>query len=145
MTGFSILNLAKALLFTQPFFFFQLSILVKHFSKSKNMKKLLPIFIAILLCTSCDKEETATVDCLEQMLTDLEMTPYTGQELGCTFFVHQYTFQNKQYYMLDNYCADIAANPMDCDGNTICDGNNSLLYENFFSNAIYHGIVGADL
>ncbi len=108
------------------------------------MKKLLPIFIALLLCASCYQEEV-TVDCLDEMLTDLDMVSYTGQELGCTFFVHQYTFQNKQYYMLDNYCADIAVNPMDCDRNTICDGNNPSLCEDFFSNATYHGIVGVDL
>ncbi len=108
------------------------------------MKKLLPIFIALLLCTSCDKE-AVTTDCLEQALTDFNMVSYTGQELGCNFFVHQYTFRNKQYYMLDNYCVDMTVSPIDCDGNTICDGNNSLLCENFFSNAIYHGIVGVDL
>jgi len=109
------------------------------------MKKLLPIFIAIFLCTSCDKEETATVDCLEQMLTDLNMVPYNGQDFGCTFFVHQYTFQQKQYYLLDNYCADIAASPVDCEGNSICTGDDLPLCNAFFSNAIYHGVVGVDL
>ncbi len=105
------------------------------------MKKLLVIFIAILLCASCEQEE-ATVDCLEQTLTDLEMIPYTGQELACTFFVHQYTFQNKQYYLLDNHCIDAAFGLEDCEGNSLCIDDDTQLCNDFLPNAIYHGIVG---
>jgi len=118
--------------------------MVKCFSKSKNMKKLLPIFIALFLCTGCDQEEV-TVDCLEQTLSDLDMVPYSGQDIGCTFFVHQYTFQEKQYYLLDNYCVDAAYSPVDCEGNSICNGDNLQLCNDFYSNAVYHGVVGISL
>ncbi len=108
------------------------------------MKKLLPVFIALLLCASCDKE-TVTTDCLEQALTDFNMVSYTGQELGCNFFVHQYTFRNRQYYMLGNHCVDMTVSPVDCDGNELCDGNNQQACNRFFRRATNHGIVGIRL
>ncbi len=123
---------------TQPFFLFQLSILVKDFSKSKNMKKLLAIFIALLLGTSCDKEASLS-DCLEEILADLNMVP--SREPDSVVYLEQYTFQGQQYFIISDRVSNISLRVFDCDNNTLC-GGISQDCDEFFTNATYNGVVG---
>jgi len=115
--------------------------MVKCFSKSKNMKKLLPIFIALFLCASCDKEERATVDCLEQVLADLNMVPYIGQEFDCEMFLLQYTFRRKQYYLIHNHCFPINTFVADCEKNRACVDNDPDLCNNLYLNMLQNGTI----
>lgn len=113
------------------------------------MKNVLPNFVlAIFLFMNfgCDKgEEVSCVDdCSDTYLKQNGMVRYKGEELDCKDFLSLYEYQNKQYYVLGNNCADIAINPTDCDGNSLCKSGDSKSCSTFFENAKYIGIVGIE-
>lgn len=96
----------------------------------------------------CDKEEAFTCldncidDCLETNLKQNGMARYKGEDLGCKYFLSLYEYQNKQYFMLNNNCADIEINPADCHGNFFCKSGDPKACSRFFDKAKYIGIVG---
>ncbi len=103
------------------------------------------IFIILLFIGfACDKKEEISCinDCLETYLQQNGMVSYKGEEVGCKYFVSLYEYQNKQYYVLGNHCADVANNPTDCSSNTLCGTGNEKVCGEFFEKAKYIGIVG---
>ncbi|MER2996923.1 DUF6970 domain-containing protein [Pontibacter populi] len=111
----------------------------------KTRISFLSIFtILFFICLGCDKKEEVTCmdDCLDTYLEQNGMVSYKGEEVGCKFFVSLYEYQNKQYYVLDSHCADVAINPTDCNGNTLCGNGNEKGCNDFFEEAKYIGIVG---
>ncbi|WP_185195346.1 hypothetical protein [Pontibacter sp. Tf4] len=111
-----------------------------------KVKTSLSIILIILsfIGLGCDKKEEVTciADCMESYLKQNEMLSYKGEDVGCKFFLRLYEYQNKQYYVLDNHCADVAINPTDCNGNTLCETGNEKTCREFFEKAKYIGIVG---
>jgi len=101
------------------------------------------IFLIVIVTTSCSKYEEVDQDCLNETLEAFEMVPYTGQEIGCEFFLELYRFRNENYFLLGSHCADIDSFPFDCDGNRLCDGNgNRSKCNRFYENSTNLGIVG---
>ena len=98
--------------------------------------------MGIFLLVGCFVE-TITSECLEATLDDFNMVEYSGEELECKFFLELYQYKNRQYFLLGNHCADVESTPMDCDGNTPCDGRGQEC-SRFFSIAERLGIVGID-
>ncbi|NDK54427.1 DUF6970 domain-containing protein [Pontibacter fetidus] len=111
-----------------------------------NSKISLPTISTFLLLISfgCGKKEEVTCidDCMESYLEQNEMVSYKGEEVGCKFFLSLYEYQNKQYYVLDSHCSDVAINPTDCNGNTLCETGNEKECNEFFKKTKYIGIVG---
>ena len=111
----------------------------------KTKTSLLTILtIIFFICFGCDKKEEVTCidDCIESYLKQNEMVSYSGEDVGCKFFLSLYEYQNKQYYVLYRHCADVAINPTDCNGNTLCENGNGKVCNEFFEKAKYIGIVG---
>lgn len=110
------------------------------------MKNLHLIIIAsIFIAFSCTKDKLQSnvdYDCLESQLEEWDMIPYTGQELGCKFFVTLSHYEGKQYYTVGNHCADMATFHIDCDGNTLCETEYNLACENYMNHALHLGLVG---
>ncbi len=105
----------------------------------KNYYNLLLALVFIFV--SCSDDEAVKKDCIDQQLEAFDMVPYSGQKISCEFYLQLYVFKNKQYFQLGSYCADIDANPFDCDGNEICQAYDSYC-KKFYENAIDMGIVG---
>ncbi|MEO1052744.1 MAG: hypothetical protein AAFX87_19070 [Bacteroidota bacterium] len=112
------------------------------------MKRLIAQYTGVLmvssllwLTSSCD-EENITKMCLDEYLEQSDMEPYTGQDLDCKFFLTLYEFQNSQYFLLGNHCADIISFPIDCDGNTLCENGEDRQCRRFYREAVNKGIVG---
>ncbi len=106
------------------------------------MKNYLFFLILIGLVSSCNKEQVIENNCSEVQLGQLGMIGYSGQELECRFFLELYHYQNKQYYILGNHCADLISYPTDCDGNTFCEEMNERNCTKFYKKAVKIGIVG---
>lgn len=106
----------------------------------KNLKILI-VFALIGVIPGCSPNESQE-DCLEKILTEFEMVEYQGQEIGCNFFLELYTFLNKDYYVLNSYCADLISYPTDCDGNRLCENGEGLACNAFYDFAERVGIVG---
>ncbi|MFT4741098.1 MAG: hypothetical protein ACJAT1_000568 [Marivirga sp.] len=106
------------------------------------MKKLLitPLFLTLIFSSCSDEIEIER--CIQSQLERLQMEPYTGQALECHFYLREFAFEGKAYYILDNNCADIAPYPTDCAGDELCKDNDSSLCVNFFEKAQEKGIVG---
>lgn len=102
------------------------------------------LFLIFLTGFGCDKKDEVTCinDCMETYLQQNGIASYRGEEVGCKYFVSLYEYQNKQYYVLGNHCADVASNPTDCNGNTLCENGNEKACSDFFEKAKYIGIVG---
>ncbi|MFM9949874.1 MAG: hypothetical protein ACKV1O_18205 [Saprospiraceae bacterium] len=107
---------------------------------------ILGFFAITLLALSC-KKESIQPNCVDQFIESRQLIKYTGQTLNCELFYNLYEFNGKQYYVAGNYCADMASNPVDCDGNFLCPnlgepGFTCPEIEDFFTNAINKGIIG---
>ena len=102
------------------------------------------ILIATLcLASACDTEEVSCIkDCQEAFLAEHDMVSYKGEEVGCKYFLALYEYKNKQYYLLNNHCTDMAPYPADCNGNRLCEEGESNTCNDFFEDAKYIGIVG---
>jgi len=97
---------------------------------------------AFILLSGCSKNEKS--DCIESVLNENNMIAYDDQEIGCKSFFELYEFQNKQFFLLNNYCADIISYPIDCDGNTLCENWEDTNCNNFYANAVKMEIIGID-
>ncbi|MCV9385066.1 hypothetical protein [Reichenbachiella ulvae] len=98
--------------------------------------------IGMLATASCEEEnESGEIeDCLQSHLEQNDMVAYDDQEISCQFFMVQYLYLNKQYYLLGNHCADMVVYPTDCDGNQLCLNQNETC--DFYEKAELIGIVG---
>ena len=72
------------------------------------------------------------------------MVEFTDQELGCKLFLELYEYNNKQYFLLGNHCADIISYPTDCDGNKLCESGENSECNKFYADANRIGIVGIE-
>jgi hypothetical protein len=96
------------------------------------------------LCCSCDKEDEIKCidDCAEEYLVQNGMVRYQGEDVGCKFFLNLYEYQNKQYFLFGNHCADMISYPTDCDRNKLCETGVDTNCKDFYKNAKFIGIVG---
>lgn len=103
--------------------------------------------ISTLLLAGCAHQDTDSgqLDCTEAFLAANDMIAYEGQDLGCSFFMSKYLYQDRVYFLLGNPCADMIAYPTDCENNRLCDDFDWTGCEDFFEEAVYLGIVGIRL
>ncbi len=106
--------------------------------------KILKIITVFCIITSfgCSSDDSVDADCIEDTLESLDMVSYTGQDINCEFFLELYHFENKQYFVLGNHCADMIAYPTDCEGNQLCVDEQDRKCRNFYDKAERIGIVG---
>ena len=103
------------------------------------------VFLVGLLSFGCNDEQGITQqNCIESVLEEHDMVPYTGEDLGCKFFLSMFEFKGKQYFQLGNHCADLVAHLFDCNGTQFCSDGKSALCSEFDQSARYVGIVGMD-
>lgn len=105
------------------------------------MKIKMLFLFALSLMFSCSKDREPQIDCTTSILQSLDMVAYTGQEIGCNTHVSLYHLRNKQYFLLDNFCADMVSYPTDCEGFKLCEESN-FTCEYFYDSATLIGIVG---
>lgn len=100
----------------------------------------------LFISYGCDKNDEVTCisDCTKTYLEQNQMVSYKGEAIDCKYFLSLYEYQNKQYYVLGNHCADVASNPTDCSGKTLCESEDEKACSEFFKNAKYVGIVGIE-
>ena len=103
------------------------------------------VFLISGLIISCSKNDEIELNCLNGMLSDFGMTEYQGQEIGCDFFLELYHYNQKQYYLLGNHCADMISYPTDCEGNKLCENGDDNKCGRFYKNAVRIGVVGVML
>lgn len=100
-------------------------------------------FICLLICSSCDKEDGTPGSCIDAYLEQNGMVKYKDQEIGCKSFLNLYEFENKEYFLLGNHCADMISFPTDCEGKRLCeDPEETESCNNFYQNAKFKGIIG---
>jgi hypothetical protein len=110
---------------------------------SKSNYYIAILFLIGVSAWGCDDDQCiAQNDCIESVLKEHDMVPYTEKELGCKFFLSLFEFRGKQYFQLGSHCADMVAYPFDCDGNELCVNEQSVLCTEFGQRARYIGIVG---
>jgi hypothetical protein len=103
------------------------------------------VFLVGLFSFGCDDEQsTKRQNCIESVLEEHHMIPYTGEDLGCKFFITLFEFNGEQYFQLGNHCADMVTYPFDCKGNQICAEGATALCSEFYRSATYMDIVGMD-
>jgi len=107
----------------------------------KNALVLL-LFVLFFAAACKDKKEAAPLNCVEQYLATNQLVKYTGQYLGCSFYMMRYELGGKDYFVPGSHCADMIAIPVDCEGDPYCADVEcpALLY--FYKNAVYEEIVG---
>ena len=99
------------------------------------------LFLCIMTCFAC-KDKPSLQECVANFLAQSEMEAYIGQTWSdCRFFVHLYESGGGHYFMMDNYCMDMAAIPLDCNGERICELG-SLEYCSILDNSTYVEIIG---
>ena len=107
------------------------------------MKHRFILVLVGLFLASCHHDCEPEKNCVSETLEENNMVPYTGQELGCGFFLTLFDFHGKQYFVLNNHCADlIDVSPFDCDGNRLCTEGETEECSSFAEEAEYIGIVG---
>lgn len=98
--------------------------------------------IGVLVLVGCSKSDSNKSDCTASMLIENDMVEYTGQEIGCKFFLELYTHKKKQFFLLGNYCADMISYPIDCEGNQLCENGQDLECKDFYTHSKRVGIIG---
>lgn len=107
------------------------------------MKNLSIFLFLILLGVSCRKQSTdQPLSCVDQYIQDHHLLKYTGQDLGCHFYVQLYELDGKEYFLTDCPCADMFSIPKDCSGVPYCDSLNTQAMTYFSINAVPKKIVG---
>ena len=104
----------------------------------------LTVIMITFLLMGCSKDENIKSDCIEQMLSESNMVEYNGQEIGCKLFLELFHYQNKQFFLLGNHCADMISYPIDCEGNSLCEDGEDSECQDFYNNAERIGIIGID-
>lgn len=108
--------------------------------------------IRLILCLclftfwGCEKEEVVD-SCIKDTLEEFEMVLYDGQEIGCHMTLSLFEYKKEDYFMLDNYCADMIAVPIiDCEGNQLCRPEDSETQcQDFYENAVFIKTIGISL
>ena len=108
--------------------------------KSSNFTILMFIFLLI----GCSKEEAIISDCIDTTLSEYNMIEFDGQDFGCKFFLELFHYDNKQFFVLGNHCADMISFPFDCAGNTICEDGEDAKCRDFYANAERIEIIGME-
>jgi hypothetical protein len=96
-----------------------------------------------VLFVGCDKE-CSPEDCVETMLAQYGMVPYTGQTQYCNSLT-LYEYKNRQYFSEDCCICDMLPNATDCDNNNYFMTNgefDEIKYTRFFALSRKIGIVG---
>ena len=106
--------------------------------------KVLNLVVVTLLffLLGCSKEEIQPSDCIASVLKENDMVEYTGQEIGCKFFFQLFDYENEQFFLLGNHCADMVSYPIDCEGNHLYEDLDSQAAIDFYANAEHIGIIG---
>lgn len=104
----------------------------------------LAIFFFLFLITGCLKQHSIESECIVAAIRENNMIIYKDQDLGCKFYLSLYQFQNRPYFVLDNPCADIIPNPIDCEGNQICLDMENPICKSFFINSKWIRIIGIE-
>lgn len=99
------------------------------------------ISVLLFALSACGKEDVK-INCVEDVLEAQGMVPYQGQDIGCQFFLSLYEYEEEQYFLLGNSCAEIVVYPTDCNGDQLC--NSTEECTDFYENARYIGIVGIE-
>jgi hypothetical protein len=102
----------------------------------------LTIAFLIIFAMSCSKDETLDLDCIERKLEEFNMVKFSGQEIGCEFFLDLYLYENEQYFLLGSHCVDMISYPIDCEGNSLCENGADPECKKFYKNSTRIGIVG---
>lgn len=102
------------------------------------MKNIKIIGLLLLFLAAACSEEPAT-DCIADKLAEFDMVEYQGQEMSCKLFLTLFYYNEKQYFLLGNHCADMATCPFDCDGNELCESAEAT---DFNQNAVQLAIIG---
>lgn len=106
------------------------------------MKQSIVLFCIFLFGLSACSEEDIKINCVDEVLEAQGMVNYQGQDIGCKFFLSLYEYENEQYFLLGNTCADMTVYPFGCNGDQLCDSAEECT--NFYENARYIGIVGIE-
>ncbi len=96
----------------------------------------------LLFMLSCSKDKSTQFECINTTLEEFEMVAFEGQDMGCKFFLELFHYNNKQYFLLGNHCADMISYPTDCEGNTLCQNAQNSECLAFYRNAKNIGIIG---
>ncbi len=91
-------------------------------------------------CTAC--KENHPEDCHDKVMLELGMTRYNGEAIACRTFLKLYKFEGEDYFLLDNFCADMVNYPFDCEGNEICGIGKEPVCQKFSNEAVEIGIIG---
>jgi hypothetical protein len=124
-------------------------VLTIYFHQRRSVMKYLTmprlvLCIFLFMCFGCCKHEEVKVNCIDDQLKQKGMAKYQGEEIGCKFFLSLYEYNNKQYFLLGNHCADMVSYPTSCDGKKLCENADDKECKEFFDNATYIGIVGIE-
>ena len=99
------------------------------------MKRIcLTIFASIMLFAAGCNSAGGSDDCNQAMLDRFDMVKYNGEDPGCNNTLALYTVFGKQFFALENNCADMIFDPLDCEGKKLFrDGNfhEESLFRNF--------------
>jgi hypothetical protein len=100
--------------------------------------------LAFLLTVTfaCHEECHLEKSCIEEVLLEHNMVKYENQELGCNSFLVLYKFNEEQYFLWNNHCADFVSYPFNCDGKKLCETGESFECSWFYETAEYIRIVG---
>jgi hypothetical protein len=115
-----------------------------YFLQDMNAKSffIATLLIATLLSGCSDDNYPSVRSCVNKVLKDNGLEPYTNQEIGCRSFVTLHALPGKQYFLWNNHCAGMITYPFDCDGRSLCEDPQSDSCIDFYRNADYVGIVG---
>ncbi|MFT4533061.1 MAG: hypothetical protein ACJA1A_000818 [Saprospiraceae bacterium] len=68
---------------------------------------------------SCETSEEKL--CIAYFLEEFNMKPYNGEDLACKTYIRLYEYENTQFALMDNHCADFAPFTVyDCNGEEFC-------------------------
>lgn len=87
---------------------------MKYFNMPRQI-----VCIFLFICFGCCKHEEIKINCIEDKLKENDMAKYQGEEIGCKFFLSLYEYDNKQYFLLGNYCADMVSYLTGCYGKIV--------------------------
>lgn len=97
--------------------------------------------VALFCLSGCGREDVK-INCVDEVLESQAMIPYQGQDIECRFFLSLYEYEEEQYFLLGNNCADMVVYPFGCEGNELCSSTDECT--DFYESARYIGIVGVE-
>lgn len=105
----------------------------------------LTLMSCLFLTIACGKQDhSLDSECIATAVRHSNMVIYKGQDLKCKNYLSLYQFQNRHYFVLDNHCADVIPNPIDCEGNRLCFDMEDPICKEFFINSKWIRIIGVE-